>query len=88
MLSKLGFGERRSIDIGLTAQLRTITYPHMFFLSNDPPYPGIGLGLFISPVIGVYKWVDVPIGQLTKIQLFDNLPISHLGQGFQVGFMT
>ena len=79
-MSKLGIGEKRSIDIGLTSQPRTITYPHMFFLSNGPPYPRIGLGIFIGPTIGVYRWVDVPTGQSTKIQLFGKLAISHPGQ--------
>ena len=55
LLSKLGIGERRSIDIGLTSQLRTITYPHIFFLSNGPPYLGIGLEMFVSPTIRVFR---------------------------------
>ena len=53
VLSKLSFGERRSIDMGLTSQPRTTTYPHMFFLSNGPPYPEIRLGMSVSPAIGV-----------------------------------
>ena len=68
LLSKLGIGERRSIDIGFTSLSQTTTYPHMFFLSNGPPYPEIGLEMFIGPAIGVYRWVS------TKIQLFGKLP--------------
>ena len=85
-MSKLGIGDK-SIDIGLTSQLWTITYPHIFFLSNDPPYLGIGLGMFIGPAIGVFRWVKVPTGHSTKIQLFGNLPNSHPGLGFQVEFI-
>ena len=88
LLSKLGIGERRSIDIGLTSQPWTITYHHMFFLSNGPPYPEIRLGMFIGPAIGVFRCVEVPTGQSTKIELFGNLPNSHPSQGFQVGLMT
>ena len=64
-LSKLGIGERRSIDLGLTSQLQTTTFPHMFFLSNGPPYPGIRLGMFVSLAIGEYRWVDIPTGHTT-----------------------
>ena len=85
LLSKLGIGERRSIDIGLTSQPRTITYPHTFFLSNSPPYLKIGLGMFISPAIGVFRWVEIPTGHSTKITCFATCIIHTLAKDFNLG---